>query len=123
LKTIENVNERKSFTCTHVCPELTSLCPGSRAPDFYTLQIDYEPRDVLIELKSLKLYLQTFRERETYHEELANEVLDEFVRVVRPKWIQLCLRVNVRGGITTTVMREWTRTASTKTPHVRKKNP
>ncbi len=86
--------------------ELTSLCPETRIPDFYTLLIEYVPNAQLVELKSLKLYLDTYRQRELYHEELLNEVFRDFVNAIRPKWVRLSLEVNVRGGIKTVVTRE-----------------
>jgi 7-cyano-7-deazaguanine reductase len=107
LKTIDNKNRRKSYVCEHVYPELTSLCPISGLPDFYTLKLLYEPYKNLIELKSLKLYLTGYRNDRLYHEELANQILDEFIEVTNPNWALIELKVNVRGGIDTTIRRHY----------------
>jgi 7-cyano-7-deazaguanine reductase len=107
LKSIENINKGKRYVCEHIFPELTALCPTTALPDFYTLRLLYEPSETLIELKSFKLYLLQYRDANIYHEELANEILDDLVTVFSPNWIFLELKVNVRGGISTTVKRFW----------------
>ena len=107
LITIENKNKDKKYVCEHIFPELTALCPTTALPDFYTVRLLYEPSERLVELKSFKLYLLKYRNIEIYHEPLANEILDEFVKVVRPNWIFIELKVNIRGGISTTVRRYW----------------
>lgn len=104
-----NQNVGKRFVCTHVFPELTALCPVTKLPDFYTLEIRYEPDQKLIELKSLKLYLVGYRETETLHEEITNMIMDDFIKAVQPRWIHIEVRVNVRGGIATTVSRYWSK--------------
>jgi 7-cyano-7-deazaguanine reductase len=107
LKTLVNKNREKSYFCEHRSEELTSLCPNTRLPDFYSFQLIYEPEEKLIELKSLKYYLNDFRNDELYHEELANQIFDDLKNVIEPKWIYICLKVNVRGGINTTIKRYW----------------
>jgi len=109
LKTLENKNKDKRYICEHIFPELTALCPTTDQPDFYTLRLLYEPSAKLVELKSLKLYLLKFRDKGIYHEELANEILEDFVKAVHPNWIFVELKVNVRGGISTTIKRYWGR--------------
>lgn len=109
LKTIENKNKGKKYVCEHVFPELTSLCPTTNLPDFYTVRLVYEPRKKLIELKSFKLYLVKYRNVKVYHEELANRILDDFVKTANPNWIYVELKVNIRGGISTTVKRFWSK--------------
>jgi 7-cyano-7-deazaguanine reductase len=106
LKTIVNKNSRSQFLCHHTLDELTSLCPKTLIPDFYKLGIDYVPSGLLVELKSLKLYADQFRQREIFHEELLNEFFRDFTAVVRPSWLRMSLEVNVRGGIRTLVTRE-----------------
>lgn len=106
LKIIVNKNPSSRFICKHTVEELTSLCPKTRIPDFYRLLVEYIPGTRLVELKSLKLYLDTFRQREVYHEELLNEVFGDFAAVVKPKWLRLSLEVNIRGGIRTVITRE-----------------
>lgn len=107
LATLPNKNRNRKFTCEHVFPELTAVCPVTRLPDFYTMKLVYEPSSRLIELKSLKLYLIQYRDLEILHEELANQILDDIVRSARPRWATIELKVNVRGGVHTTVSREW----------------
>lgn len=107
LGTIENKNKDSRYVCEHIFPELTALCPITSLPDFYTVRILYEPSDRLIELKSFKYHLLKYRNIKIYHEELVNEILDEFVKAIHPNWIFLELKVNVRGGISTTVKRFW----------------
>jgi 7-cyano-7-deazaguanine reductase len=107
LKSIENINKGKRYVCEHIFPELTALCPTTALPDFYTVRLLYEPCNSLIELKSFKLYLLQYRNAKIYHEELANEILDDLVKVFSPNWIFLELKVNVRGGIYTTIRRFW----------------
>jgi 7-cyano-7-deazaguanine reductase len=110
IETVQNKNSNKSFVSQHVFSELTSLCPTTRLPDFYTVKITYEPDRLLPELKSLKLYFLTFRDVEILHEEIANEILNDLVRAISPRWIQIVLKVNNRGGVLTTIARKWSRT-------------
>jgi len=107
LKTLENRNRGKSFFCEHRSDELTSLCPITRLPDFYSIHLIYEPHEKLIELKSLKYYLHSFRSDELYHEEFTNQIFDDLKGIIEPKWIFICLKAKVRGGIDTTVKRYW----------------
>ena len=106
LRTIANKNSKSEFLCRHAVEELTALCPQTCIPDYYRLVVEYFPGASLVELKSLKLYCDTFRQREIYHEELLNEFFREFETVVRPRWLLLTLEVNIRGGIRTIVTRE-----------------
>lgn len=105
LARLENANRGKTFTCLHICPEVTSLCPVTRAPDFATLRIEYEPAAYLVELKSLRDYLVSFRNAETYHEELLNRIFDDFVATIAPTWVSMELQVAVRGGIGSRILR------------------
>ena len=107
LETLVNKNQGKSFFCEHNSDELTSLCPNTNLPDFYSFKVIYEPAEKLIELKSLKYYLNSFRNDELYHEELANQLFDDLKSIVEPKWIFVRLEAKVRGGIDTTVKRYW----------------
>jgi len=107
LKTLLNKNQGKSFICEHQSDELTSICPHTRLPDFYSIRLIYEPKEKLIELKSLKYYLAEFRNQEIYHEEITNQIFDDLKSIVEPRWIFICLKVNTRGGIDTSVKRYW----------------
>lgn len=109
LETRPNKNSKHHFVCRHVFSELTAVCPVTRLPDFYTVTIAYEPQHNLIELKSLKMYFVSFRNAEILHEELTNQIMDDFVKVVSPRWAEIRVDVNNRGGILTTVARRWER--------------
>src|SRR2546422_11677018 len=109
LETRENKYSNRRFECEHVFAELTALCPITLLPDVYTLRLVYEPARKLVELKSMKLYLVAFRGLEILHEELANRILDDFIGKVKPRWVRIQLTVNNRGGILTTIRRDWDR--------------
>jgi 7-cyano-7-deazaguanine reductase len=87
-------------------PEFTCLCPRSGYPDFATMVIDYVPGESIVELKSLKLYINGFRDRGVSHEAVTNEILDDLVRTLAPRWIRVVGEFNVRGNIKTTVFAE-----------------
>lgn len=105
LVPIDNQNAGKNFSCLHICPELTSVCPVTRQPDFATLRIEYEPASHLVELKSLRDYLVSFRNAETFHEELLNRIYDDFMHSIAPTWVSMTLEVAVRGGIESRISR------------------
>ena len=107
IETLRNRHENKDFVCHHIFPELTALCPVTKLPDFYTVALSYQPGSKLVELKSLKLYFNNYRNREILHEELTNQILDDFKAALKPKWARIETKVNVRGGIYTTVVRQW----------------
>lgn len=107
LETLENKNKGAKYVCTHEFTELTAMCPVTRLPDFYTIKIEYEPDERLIELKSLKLFLNSFRNKEILHEEITNEVFNRLLRAINPRWLSIKVKVNVRGGIDTTITRFW----------------
>ena len=109
LDTLENKNKDTKYMCIHEFPELTALCPVTRLPDFYKMKIEYEPDERLVELKSFKLYLNSFRNTEILHEEIANEILNRLIRSTNPRWARIEAKVNVRGGIETTIVRHWDR--------------
>lgn len=87
-------------------PEFTCLCPRSGYPDFATMVIDYVPDASIVELKSLKLYINSFRDRGVSHEGATNEILDDLVSALDPRWIRVVGEFNVRGNIKTTVEAE-----------------
>lgn len=109
LETKPNKNWNHRYVCNHVFTELTAVCPVTRLPDFYTVHLSYEPDRLLVELKSLKMYFITFRNVEILHEEITNRILDDFVKAVKPRWATIVMDVNNRGGIVTTVTRQWSR--------------
>lgn len=109
IDTLPNKNKKHRFQCIHVFPELTALCPVTKLPDFYTVDLSYEPERNLVELKSLKLYFLNFRNREILHEEITNQILDDFIEAVEPRRVRIVTKVNIRGGLHTSIVREWSR--------------
>lgn len=86
------------------CPEFTSLCPKTGQPDFGTIRIRYIPDRVCLELKSLKLYLWSYRNEGVFYEKVTNQILNDLVAACSPRWIEVVGEFNVRGGIATRVM-------------------
>jgi 7-cyano-7-deazaguanine reductase len=103
LETFPNQYPGRDYTIQIVCPEFTSVCPKTGQPDFGTLTITYTPDQKCIELKSLKLYLQSFRNEGIYYEHVTNRILDDLVAVAQPRTMTLVAAFTPRGGITTTV--------------------
>jgi 7-cyano-7-deazaguanine reductase len=87
-------------------PEFTCLCPRTGQPDFATLELEYVPDSLCVELKSLKLYVWSFRDRGAFHEAVTNEIVDRLAAALDPRFLRLTARFNVRGGIYTTVIVE-----------------
>jgi len=105
LETFPNPSER-DYTIRMQIPEFTCLCPKTGQPDFATLDLEYVPDQRCVELKSLKLYIWSFRDRGTFHEAVTNEIADHLTREMDPRFLRLTARFNVRGGIYTTVVVE-----------------
>jgi 7-cyano-7-deazaguanine reductase len=103
LETFENQYPGRDYTIEIVCPEFTSVCPKTGQPDFGTLTITYVPAARCVELKSLKLYLQQFRNEGIFYEHATNRILDDLVAVLQPRSLTLKAAFTPRGGITTTV--------------------
>lgn len=103
LETFANQFAGRDYTIEIVCPEFTSLCPKTGQPDFGTITFTYTPSERCVELKSLKLYLQRFRNRGVFYEHLVNRLLDDFVAACRPLRCRVLGAFTRRGGITTTV--------------------
>jgi 7-cyano-7-deazaguanine reductase len=87
-------------------PEFTCLCPRTGQPDFATLELEYVPDRLCIELKSLKLYIWSFRDRGSFHEAVTNQIIEHLARSVMPRFMRLSARFHVRGGIATEVIAE-----------------
>jgi 7-cyano-7-deazaguanine reductase len=111
LETFENQFPHRDYRIDIVCPEFTSVCPKTGQPDFGTLTISYTPADKCVELKSLKLYLQSYRNEGIFYEHITNVILDDLVGVLAPRWMQLEAAFHARGGITETVTVEHGATA------------
>ena len=99
-------------------PEFTCLCPKTGQPDFATLILDYIPERSCVELKSLKLYIWSFRNIGCFHEDVTNRILDDLVSATQPRYMQLSARFYVRGGIFTTVVAEHRQAGWTPAPRV-----
>ncbi|MEE9339902.1 MAG: preQ(1) synthase [Methylococcaceae bacterium] len=106
LDTFDNPRPGRDFTIRIDIPEFTCLCPMTGQPDFATITIEYVPNKLCVELKSLKLYMWSFREQGAFHEAVTNEMLDDIVKVISPNFIRIRAEFNVRGGIYTTVIAE-----------------
>ena len=103
LELFDNPNTGRDYVITINCPEFTSVCPKTGQPDFGTLTFRYTPERTCIELKSLKLYLQRFRNEGIFYENVTNRILDDLVAATAPRWMTLTAAFTARGGITTTV--------------------
>jgi 7-cyano-7-deazaguanine reductase len=103
LETFDNQYPGRDYTIEIVCPEFTSVCPKTGQPDFGTLTFTYVPAAKCVELKSLKLYLQQFRNEGIFYENVTNRILDDLVALVQPRRMKLVAAFTARGGITTTV--------------------
>lgn len=106
LETFDNPMPSRDYTIRIDVPEFTCLCPKTGQPDFATLKIEYVPDRRCVELKSLKLYIWSFREEGAFHEAVTNRILDDLVKVTQPRFMRLTADFNVRGGIYTTVVAE-----------------
>jgi 7-cyano-7-deazaguanine reductase len=103
LETFENQFPDRDYQIDIVAPEFTTVCPRTGQPDFGTLTISYTPDQKCVELKSLKFYLQSFRNQGIFYEHVTNTVLDDLVAVVQPRWLKIEGAFNARGGMTETV--------------------
>jgi 7-cyano-7-deazaguanine reductase len=106
LQTFPNPHPARDYLVHIELPEFTCLCPLTGQPDFATLILQYVPDRRNVELKSLKLYVWSYRDRGAFHEAVTNEVLDDLRAALQPRFARLTSRWNVRGGITTTVVAE-----------------
>lgn len=106
LEAWPNPRPERDYVVRFEIPEFTCLCPRSGYPDFATIVVDYVPGPSVVELKSLKLYVNGFRDRGISHEGATNEILDDLVRVLEPRWMRVVAEFNVRGNIKTTVTAE-----------------
>jgi 7-cyano-7-deazaguanine reductase len=99
LETVPNPHPDRDYEVQMTVPEFTCLCPMTGQPDFATIRIRYVPGELLVELKSLKLYLWSYRDEGAFHEDATNRIMDDFVAAARPRWIEVTGDFNVRGGI------------------------
>jgi 7-cyano-7-deazaguanine reductase len=106
LETFVNPAPERDSTIRMTMPEFTCLCPKTGQPDFATLELEYIPNELCVELKSLKLYIWSFRDRGAFHEAVTNEILQDLVKATAPRFMRLLAKFNVRGGIYTSVIAE-----------------
>jgi 7-cyano-7-deazaguanine reductase len=106
LETFPNPQPHRDYTIRMRIPEFTCLCPKTGQPDFATLHLEYVPDATCVELKSLKLYIWSYRDEGAFHESVTNRILDDLVEATKPRFIRLTAEFNVRGGIYTTVVAE-----------------
>ena len=106
LETFPNPRPERDYEITITCPEFTSLCPKTGLPDFGEIRISYVPEASCVELKSLKYYIIEFRNRGIFYESVTNEILDDLVAAISPRYMRLRAEFYVRGGIYTTVVAE-----------------
>lgn len=107
LETFANQYSAREYVIEIVCPEFTSVCPKTGQPDFGVLTIEYSPLERCVELKSLKLYLQQFRNEGIFYEHITNRILDDLVATLAPRWLRLTAAFTPRGGISTKVRAEF----------------
>ncbi len=106
LETFPNPQPGRDYLVRIRMPEFTCLCPKTGQPDFATLLLEYIPEAACVELKSLKLYIWSFRDEGAFHEDVTNRMLDDLVAVTQPRFMRLTADFNVRGGIYTHVVAE-----------------
>jgi len=119
LATFANPRPARDYQIHMEIPEFTCLCPRTGQPDFATLVLDYVPAARCVELKSLKLYVWSYRNVGAFHEAVTHRILEDLVRATRPRFMRLTAKFNVRGGIFTTVVAEHTQRGWMPAPEVR----
>ncbi len=107
LEVWKNRYADKTYTIIVDIPEFTCICPKTGLPDFATIKIEYSPKEFCIELKSLKMYTIFYRNIGIFHEHVINKMLEDFVKACGPRWAKITGEFNPRGGIKTTVIREY----------------
>ena len=103
IEIFKNPYPRRDYTINIECPEFTCLCPKTGQPDFAEIRIRYIPDEFCVELKSLKLYLWSYRNEGAFHEKVTNEILDDLVKATKPRRMEIDADFNVRGGIHTVI--------------------
>ena len=112
VETFPNPFPGRDYTIEMECPEFTCLCPKTGQPDFAFIEITYIPDKLCIELKSLKLYLWSFRQEGAFHEKVINDILNDLVKACKPRFMRVVGDFNVRGGIHTSVSAEYSKKKS-----------
>jgi 7-cyano-7-deazaguanine reductase len=107
LETFENKYLDRDYTVTHIAPEFTSLCPKTGQPDFANITVEYIPDLLCVELKSLKFYLNSYRNDGIFFESVTNKILDDLVEVTQPRYMKVTAKFNTRGGISSVIEAEY----------------
>lgn len=107
LEAFPNAYAKRDYVVSFDCPEFTSRCPITDQPDFGHIKIEYVPNKFCLESKALKLYLYSFRNHNTFHEEVVNRILDDIVKAIKPRRIKVTGNFNPRGGIAICAEAEW----------------
>ncbi len=107
LAVFPNPAPERDYTIRHVAPEFTSRCPQTGQPDFGTVTIEYIPEKLCVELKTLKFYLQAFREQGIFYEAITNRILDELVDALAPRWLRVETDWRPRGGMSSVITAEY----------------
>ncbi len=108
LELFDNPSPDRDYAITIRCPEFTSVCPKTGQPDFGEIVIEYCPDKLCIELKSLKYYMQSYRDKGIFYEALTNEILDDLSGACKPRWMKVNSKFTPRGGISTEIAAEMT---------------
>jgi len=103
IETFPNPNPERDFQIESACPEFTNVCPMTGQPDFATITVTYVPDELCMELKSLKLYLWSYRDKGAYHERVTNQIASDIIKALDPRRLTVTGSFNVRGGISTVV--------------------
>ncbi len=106
LELFDNPSPGRDYTITISCPEFTSICPKTGQPDFGEIVIEYCPDKLCLELKGLKYYMQSYRNKGIFYEALTNEILDDLAAACKPRWMKVISKFTPRGGISTVVTAE-----------------
>ena len=114
LETFNNEFPNRDYTIIHTAPEFTSLCPKTGQPDFATITVEYIPNKLCIELKSLKIYFNSYRNDGLFFESATNRILDDLVAVCKPRYMLINAEFNVRGGISSVIEAEYFSTVFNK---------
>lgn len=107
LEVFENQYPDRDYTIIHTAPEFTSLCPKTGQPDYGQITIEYIPDRLCVELKSLKLYFQSYRNDGIFYESVTNKILDDLIKACEPRYMHITAEFNVRGGISSIIEAEY----------------
>jgi len=107
LETFVNEYQNRDYYIEHTFPEFTSVCPVTGQPDFATITLEYIPDELCVELKSLKIYFNSFRNDGIFYESVTNKILDDLVEVCKPRYMNITAEFNTRGGISSVIEAEY----------------